>query len=82
MQRQSLVAKAGRKFKATTHSNHSLPIAPNLLEQDFSCDSINEKWCGDTTISNWKGNKAIGTSNLENISQLISTDINIVDMLA
>ncbi len=49
MQRQSLVAKAGRKFKARTNSNHSLPIAPNLLEQDFTCDSINEKWCGDIT---------------------------------
>jgi len=25
-----------RKFKATTNSNHNLPVAPNLLEQDFS----------------------------------------------
>ena len=49
MQRQSLVAKAGRKFKATTNSNHCLPIAPNLLKQDFTCNSINEKWCGDIT---------------------------------
>jgi len=49
MKRQGLVAKAGRKFKATTNSAHNLPIAPNLLEQDFSCESINEKWCGDIT---------------------------------
>lgn len=34
-----LRAKAGRKFKVTTHSGHKLPIAPNLLGQDFSCDS-------------------------------------------
>lgn len=49
MRRQSLVAKAGRKFKATTNSSHNLPVAPNLLEQDFSCNKVNEKWCGDIT---------------------------------
>jgi transposase InsO family protein len=49
MRRLGLVAKAGRKFKATTNSAHTLPVAPNLLEQDFSCSTINEKWCGDIT---------------------------------
>lgn len=49
MQRQDLVAKAGRKFKATTNSRHNLPYAPNLLDQDFECDHINTKWCGDMT---------------------------------
>ena len=32
MNRQSLVAKAARKFKVTTNSNHKLPVAPNLLK--------------------------------------------------
>jgi len=49
MKRQGLVAKAGRKFKATTNSKHTLPVAPNLLEQDFSADAPNQKWCGDIT---------------------------------
>lgn len=49
MRRLGLVAKAGRKFKATTNSNHQMPVAPNLLEQDFSCTNINQKWCGDIT---------------------------------
>ena len=31
MRRQRLRAKAARKYKATTNSNHSLPVAPNLL---------------------------------------------------
>lgn len=31
MTRQNLVAKAARKFKTTTDSDHQLPIAPNLL---------------------------------------------------
>ena len=49
MKRQGLVAKAGRKFKATTNSKHTLPVAPNLLEQDFTADAPNQKWCGDIT---------------------------------
>ena len=49
MHRQSLVAKAGRKFKATTNSNHKLPVSPNLLNRDFTCSRMNEKWAGDIT---------------------------------
>ena len=37
-----LRAKAGRKYKATTDSGHSLPVAENLLGQDFSCDTGTE----------------------------------------
>ena len=49
MQRQGLRAKAAKKFKATTNSNHSLPVAPNLLQQDFSATTPNQKWVGDIT---------------------------------
>ena len=49
MERQGLVAKAGRKFKVTTDSKHSLPVAPNLLEQNFTADKPNQKWAGDIT---------------------------------
>ena len=49
LRRQGLVAKAGRKFKATTNSSHTLAVSPNLLSQDFTCDRINQKWCGDIT---------------------------------
>ena len=49
LKRQDLCAKAGRKFKATTNSAHTLPVAQNLLEQNFTCDTPNQKWCGDIT---------------------------------
>ncbi|ATJ82677.1 mobile element protein [Halomonas beimenensis] len=49
LRRQGLRAKAARKFKATTNSRHSLPVAPNLLEQDFTAMAPNEKWVGDIT---------------------------------
>ena len=39
MRAMKLRAKAGRKYKATTDSTHALPLAPNLLGQDFSCDA-------------------------------------------
>ena len=36
-----------RKHKVTTNSNHSLGIAPNLLDGDFVADAPNRKWAGD-----------------------------------
>lgn len=51
MRKEGLVAKAARKFKATTNSNHKLPVAPNLLEQNFLADKPNQKWVSDITYS-------------------------------
>lgn len=42
-------AKAARKYIATTNSKHSLPVADNLLKQDFNADSSNTKWVSDIT---------------------------------
>ena len=42
-------AKAAKKYKATTNSNHSLPVAPNLLEQNFEADLPDQKWVSDIT---------------------------------
>ena len=42
MRAMGLRAKAGRKFKVTADSAHQLPIAPNLLGQDFGCDTSAE----------------------------------------
>lgn len=49
MQRQDLRAKAARKFKATTNSKHNLPVADNLLKQDFSATRPDQKWVSDIT---------------------------------
>lgn len=49
LRRQGLVAKAARKFKATTNSNHNLPVFDNLLGQDFTATAPNQKWVGDIT---------------------------------
>ncbi len=49
LKRQGLIAKAAKLFKVTTDSNHALPVAPNLLERNFSAHRPNEKWVTDIT---------------------------------
>lgn len=38
-----------RAYKITTNSNHSHPIAPNLLQRNFSFPRLNQAWVGDIT---------------------------------
>ena len=49
LRRQGLRAKAAKRFKATTKSDHGRPVADNVLEQDFTAAKANEKWAGDIT---------------------------------
>ena len=49
MQKPGLRAIHARKFKVTTDSNHDKPVAPNLLQQDFSVEKPNQKWVADIT---------------------------------
>jgi len=44
-----LQAIQAKKFKVTTDSNHSKPVAADLIEQDFSADAPNQKWSSDIT---------------------------------
>jgi len=44
-----LRCKQKRKFKATTNSRHGLPVAPNLLEQQFKPTAPNQQWLVDIT---------------------------------
>lgn len=39
--------RAGRRRIRTTDSQHRRPVAPNLLQRDFSATVPNEKWVGD-----------------------------------
>jgi len=41
--------KQVKKFKATTNSNHALPIAENVLEQKFEVNAPNQAWVTDLT---------------------------------
>lgn len=45
----NLACKTKRKFKATTNSNHDLPVAENLLDRQFKADKANQVYAGDIT---------------------------------
>lgn len=44
-----LQAKASKKFKVTTDSNHNKEVADNLLDQNFNALVANHKWVTDIT---------------------------------
>jgi len=49
MKENNIYCKTRKKYKATTNSKHSYPVAPNLLEQNFNTEKPNEKYVGDIT---------------------------------
>ena len=49
MREEQLHVQTKRKFKVTTDSNHNNPIAPNLLQREFSVISPNTAYVGDIT---------------------------------
>jgi putative transposase len=42
-----LRARQKRRFKRTTDCNHAWPVAPNLLDQDFTATAPDKKWGAD-----------------------------------
>ena len=49
MQEMGLNARPPKRHVVTTNSKHGDPIAPDLLQQQFSAEKPNEKWVGDIT---------------------------------
>jgi putative transposase len=48
MQRYGIRARGKRRFRiSTTDSRHGLPIAPNLLDRNFTVAAPNQAWAGD-----------------------------------
>ena len=49
MKEAGIRSKIAKKFKATTNSKHSLPVAENLLNQELTADRPNQKMVSDIT---------------------------------
>ena len=49
MRRIGLYSRIKRRFVVTTDSNHTLKIAENLLNRDFTAKAPNQKWAADIT---------------------------------
>jgi transposase InsO family protein len=47
MRENGLQARQKRRFKRATDSHHAWPVAPNLLDQDFTAAGPDEKWGAD-----------------------------------
>ncbi len=49
MREDGLRARARKRYKITTMSDHDQPIAANLLDRQFTAEAPNQRWVGDTT---------------------------------
>ena len=49
MRDRGLVARRKRRTTKTTDSNHTEPVAPNLLDRKFKQSELNKVWVGDIT---------------------------------
>lgn len=54
MRGAGLRALQPRRFQVTTDSKHALPVAENLLRQDFTASKLDERWAADITYL-WTG---------------------------
>jgi transposase InsO family protein len=54
MRQAGLRVVLARRFRATTDSKHALPVAQNLLGQDFTATKADERWAADITYL-WTG---------------------------
>ena len=49
MQQHGIRARGKRRFRVTTDSRHNLPIAPHLVDRNFTAVAPNKVWVGDIT---------------------------------
>lgn len=49
MKLENLSCKTRKKFRVTTNSKHTMPVAKNVLNRNFRASKVNEKYVGDIT---------------------------------
>nr|WP_245696497.1 IS3 family transposase [Salinicoccus qingdaonensis] len=54
MKEMDIRSITAKKYKATTHSKHNLPVYPNLLNQNFTVRGRGEVWASDITYVHTK----------------------------
>ena len=54
MRENGLRGRQKRRFKRTTDSEHAWPVAPNIIDQDFTATAPNQKWGVDISYV-WTG---------------------------
>lgn len=49
MRENGIRPRQKRRFKSTTDSKHTMPVAPNVLNREFKVEEPDEVWVGDIT---------------------------------
>jgi putative transposase len=49
MKKNGIKSRIKKKYKATTDSDHNLPVAENILNREFTAYARNQKWLSDIT---------------------------------
>jgi transposase InsO family protein len=49
MREDGIKGRVPKRFKLTTVSDPTNPVAPNVLDRDFTAAAPNQRWAGDTT---------------------------------
>lgn len=56
MRENEITPPRKKKYRVTTDSNHKNPVAPNVLQRDFSSPGPNRRWASDITyVWTWAG---------------------------
>jgi len=56
MQENEITPPRKKKYRVTTDSNHKNPVAPNVLQRDFTSPAPNRRWVSDITyVWTWAG---------------------------
>ena len=50
MRKHGIRARQARRFRVTTQSDHDYPVAPNLLDREFTAEQRDQRWAGDITF--------------------------------
>ncbi len=72
MRKMGVASKVRRKFKATTNSKHNYPVAPNLLNRNFTASAPNEVWVGDITYIRTKSGWTYLTVFIDLFSRIVT----------
>ncbi len=63
------------KHKVTTNSNHSLRIAPNVLDGDFAADAPNQKWAGDIKLRPQSSSTSMGSTTYGGVTHISAVSV-------
>lgn len=72
MRKMGLASKVRKRFKVTTNSKHAYPVAPNLLNRDFTASSPNQVWVSDITYIRTKSGWSYLTVFIDLFSRMVT----------